>query len=339
MKTLILPFLIAFLLASTVHAAKLQGVFDAGWTTSYQDSAYVDSLYGRLADMGMHTVVVQFAISQPSHRYYPSQLSWANNSADFSRLFSMSLAAAEHHGLQVYLGLYYEESGWWTTVDSLTLERLRERNLQVVQELSELYGSYASWKGFYLPQEIARYYWSTDADRNRLVRQFLEPVAIAAHQVNKTLMASPFYNQDLESAQEWGAFMDSLLAHWSVDVIAVQDGIGAGHIGFDNLGDYLRATQQACMRHGTAFGVDAELFLSEAQIGPAPLSRIAQQLDTAAAAGATVILGYDLATIQGSFLDSLAIWQLEPSRVKPARGILSPQKSIRWRFDLLGRYQ
>jgi len=105
------------------------------------------------------------------------------------------------------------------------------------------------------------------------------------------------------------------------------------------LGDYLRATQQACQKHGTAFGVDAELFLSEAQIGPAPLSRIAQQLDTAAAAGATLILGYDLATIQGSFLDTLANWQLEPSRVKSIRGFFPSQNPIHWHFDLLGRIQ
>lgn len=97
------------------------------------------------------------------------------------------------------------------------------------------------------------------------------------------------------------------------DVIAVQDGIGASdggvhHATLDSLGLYLRAVASACQKHDIEFWVDEELFESTESSALAPQSRIQAQLDTAKAAGAVQVVGYDMAVLKNEGLDSLKNW-------------------------------
>ena len=333
----------AFVCVQWSPAQRLTGLFDAGWSTAYLDSAVVDSLYGRLHAMGMQTVVLQYAAVQPDHLFYPSTLAWTTGLPNQTGLFPKAFAAAKHYGLKVWAGLYFENTAeWWGAPDSVYLTRQATRSIELLNDLEAKYGGTAELAGYYLPQELARYYWQVDADRNRLERLFLAPVTAAVHAKGRKLMAAPFYNSTLETPAQLGSFLDSLFAHWDLDVMAMQDGIGATHVSFANLGAYLRAVKGACQRAGTEFWIDAELFDGTALASDA---RMSQQLDTAAALGAVQVIGYDLATVMqapGTGMDRLSAWQAArpvATLTKPSQRPLTPYLLDHQRYDLLGRTQ
>ena len=149
-------------------------------------------------------------------------------------------------------------------------------------------------------------------------------------------MVAPFYNASLETPSQLGTFLDSLLSQWKPDVLAMQDGIGAGHVTLAQLGSYERVIQSSCQRAGVQFWVDEELFNGSAL---ASTARISAQTDTAFAAGATHVIGYDLATVmlQAGGLDTLAKWQAARP-VSTLHPIFHAQPSVfPPRYDLLGR--
>ena len=69
-----------------------------------------------------------------------------------------------------------------------------------------------------------------------------------------------------------------------------------------------RAVASACKQYDIDFWVDLELFRTDDSHALASDKRITAQLDTARAAGATKVIGYDLAVLGNAGLDSLEKW-------------------------------
>ena len=90
-----------------------------------------------------------------------------------------------------------------------------------------------------------------------------------------------------------------------------------------------------------------ELFRTDDSHALADSARISAQLDTAYAAGAVKVIGYDLAVLGNAGLDSLEKWNLESS-VEPTTAIVVPRethsetvpllKGDARVFDMQGRY-
>ena len=318
------------------YAAGLNGVFDAGWTTAYQSQDSLTLMHQRLQSLGMEYIVLQYAAVEATHLYYPSQLDFLQNTQyKNNQLFPKSIEAAKIAGTKIWLGLYYDGDGWFTPPTITQLDTLSARNVRVLNELYDFYGREKVIEGVYIPQEIARYYWDglrEDATTESLVAHFLKPIVDAAKAVGWKVMAAPFYNQNLESPEKLQSFFESLFAvGFKPDVIAVQDGIGANdagkiHADIATVGNYERAVAQACAKYGIEFCVDAELFRTDDSKALADSARISLQLDTARAAGAVNVIGYDLAVLGNAGLDSLEKWKSQTVGLKMAR---KPNKNSR----------
>ena len=351
--------------AGAVHAADaagIAGVFDAGWSTAYYPQDSITHMHQRLHALGMDEVVLQYAAVEATHLYYPSQLDFLQNTQyKNNELFPKSIEAAKTVGTKIWLGLYYNGENWYTPPTAEQLDTLSARNLKVLEEVYSLYGNETVVAGVYIPQEIARYYWDglrSDATPEMLAEHFLKPVTEAAQAKGWKVMAAPFYNQNLETPEKLQTFFENLFAAgFKPDIIAVQDGVGASdagkhHAETTNVGNYERAVAQACNQYGIEFWVDMELFRTDDSHALADSARISAQLDTAYAAGAVKVIGYDLAVLGNAGLDSLEKWKLESSAEPPTRIYEVPRESRRTTeraslpllksdarvFDMQGRY-
>lgn len=312
--------------ASSVYAADFEGIagiFDAGWSTAYYPQDSITHMHQRLHTLGMDHVVLQYAAVEATHLYYPSQLNFLQNTQyKNNELFPKSIEAAKEAGTKLWLGLYYNGDNWYTPPTAEQLDTLSARNLKVLEEIYALYGNESVVEGVYIPQEIARYYWDglhNDATPEMLTEHFLKPVTEAAQAKGWKVMAAPFYNQNLETPAKLQSFFEKLFdAGFKPDIIAVQDGVGASdagkrHAETTTVGNYERAVAQACKKYGIEFWVDMELFRTDDSHALADSARISAQLDTAYAAGAVKVIGYDLAVLGNAGLDSLEKWQLKSS--------------------------
>ena len=314
------PFAVA---VHAANAAGIAGVFDAGWSTAYYPQDSITHMHQRLHALGMDEVVLQYAAVEATHLYYPSELDFLQNTQyKNNELFPKSIEAAKVTGTKVWLGLYYNGENWYTPPTAEQLDTLSARNLKVLEEVYTLYGNESVVAGVYIPQEIARYYWDglrDDATPEMLVEHFLKPVTEAAQAKGWKVMAAPFYNQNLESPEKLQSFFETLFAAgFKPDIIAVQDGVGASdagkaHAETATVGGYERAVAAACKKYGVDFWVDMELFRTDDSHALADGARISAQLDTAYAAGASKVIGYDLAVLGNAGLDSLEKWQLKSS--------------------------
>jgi len=316
-------------LAGTAHAAGIAGVFDAGWSTAYYPQDSITHMHQRLHALGMDEVVLQYAAVEATHLYYPSELDFLQNTQyRNNELFPKSIEAAKTVGTKIWLGLYYNGENWYTPPTAGQLDTLAARNLKVLEEVYALYGNESVVEGVYIPQEIARYYWDglrNDATPEMLTEHFLKPVTEAAQAKGWKVMAAPFYNQNLEKPEKLQAFFEQLFAAgFKPDIIAVQDGVGASdagrhHAETSNVAQYERAVAQACKQYGIDFWVDMELFRTDDSHALADSARISAQLDSAYAAGAVKVIGYDLAVLGNAGLDSLEKWNLKSSVEPPTR--------------------
>ena len=318
--------LVAGPFAGAVHAADaagIAGVFDAGWSTAYYPQDSITHMHQRLHALGMDEVVLQYAAVEATHLYYPSELDFLQNTQyRNNELFPKSIEAAKATGTKVWLGLYYNGENWYTPPTAEQIDTLSARNLEVLEEIYALYGSETVVAGVYIPQEVARYYWDglrSDATAEMLAEHFLKPVTEVAQAKGWKVMAAPFYNQNLESPEKLQSFFETLFAAgFKPDIIAVQDGVGASdagkaHAETATVGGYERAVAAACKKYGIDFWVDMELFRTDDSHALADSARISAQLDTAYAAGASKVIGYDLAVLGNAGLDSLEKWQLKSS--------------------------
>jgi len=322
--------------AGEVHAAGVAGVFDAGWTTAYQSQDSITHMHQRLHALGMDEVVLQYAAVEATHLYYPSQLDFLQNTQyKNNELFPKSIEAAKAASTRIWLGLYYNGENWYTPPTAEQLDTLTSRNQKVLEEVHSLYGNEGVIEGVYIPQEIARYYWDglrDDATPEMLTEHFLKPITEAAQAKGWKVMVAPFYNQNLETPEKLQSFFEKLFAAgFKPDIIAVQDGVGASdagkaHAETATVGNYERVVAKACKQYGIEFWVDMELFRTDNSQALADSARISAQLDTAYAAGAVKVIGYDLAVLGNAGLDSLEKWKLESS-VEPTTGIAATREN------------
>ena len=161
------------------------------------------------------------------------------------RALEYALEAAKLSGMQVWIGTVSDDRWWqygWGRPDAGFAEWSAQNGEQcasVVQEIWTQYSRYAEQiAGFYYNNEI----WNIDTacsgdDRAEYaeilglnIRKTLD--AIEAVCPEKPVMISPFFNRDLSSAAEYGAFWRAIAdaaGFRETDIFAHQDGGGRGY--------------------------------------------------------------------------------------------------------------
>ena len=159
-----------------------------------------------------------------------------------------TLSAADKAGLTEYVGLQISDE-WWTELaqDTTWLTSQAAFANQLADRIWARYGSHASFGGWYLAFEVDNWNFTTQASWAALAN-FYTTVANHLHAITPGMpvIISPFYNPagGLTSAQ-WTAMWTYILRNAPIDVIALQDGFGAGHATTAQLAEWFSATASA----------------------------------------------------------------------------------------------
>jgi hypothetical protein len=197
----------------------------------------------------IHEQVIQWTAdtgSTPATRIYPSAHAPQSTSTD---VVGRILAAARRHGIKVYLGLQ-TNNDWWQRYanDEPWLEREAAYANELADDLWQRYAAYGeTLAGWYLSFEVDNWNFPSSTSWARMA-SFYRTVGGHLDQLTPGLpvVVSPFYNTSGGlSASDWADMWRHILPGSHVDVVALQDGVGAGHATTDQLPAWFGATRQA----------------------------------------------------------------------------------------------
>lgn len=176
--------------------------------------------------------------------------------------FPLLLDLARQRGMRVLFGLRHDSRWWRECTDAEYLRQEGEASIALARQVHHRYGRHPAFAGFYIPYEL----WDgafTEAQIARF-RDLLQRVGSACRQLapGKQVLLAPFFTATLSPAR-FEALWLQLLQHRPVDVVALQDGVGAR--GWDEqieqrLPPYFAAMRRACQRRRVALWSDLECF-------------------------------------------------------------------------------
>lgn len=200
--------------------------------------------------------------------------------------FPTILDLAHGRGMKFIFGLRYDGRWWreWGSAEYLREEAKQSASL--AREVHRRYGKHPAFAGFYIPYEL----WDgsfTEAQTESLC-ELLQAIGSACRQIapGKPVLLAPFF-AGLLPPERFEQLWTSLLQGKSVDVVALQDGVGAR--GWDEqieqrVPPYFAAMQRACKQRGVRLWCDLECFRltnnnpSRPAFAPASAERIVRQL-------------------------------------------------------------
>jgi len=209
--------------------------------------------------------------------------SWAPSVAVTREPLRDILAAAEHYGMQVWLGLGLDPAFWSGVFDP---QASAAANIDLMLRLESLYGDSPVLAGWYLPEEID--------DRNFLRAEiheaamaYLERVTDAAHEeTGRPVMVAPYFGMT-PNGPAYAQWWDTTLQRARIDIIALQDGVGTRRTTTEEGVPVFAALAEVAARHGVALWSDLEVFeqihgwpvdTAPWQARPADIERVKHQL-------------------------------------------------------------
>lgn len=212
-------------------------------------------------------MVIQWtADSKEKTTIYPSGIADYTKNTEHD-VVKRALDAADASGAQVYLGLQINDD-WWTNYisDRPWLDNEAKVANALADDLWKRYGQHESLTGWYLGFEVDNVE-STQADWDNLVA-FYRTVGHHLHRLTpgKPVVIAPFFNPTAGfSPSEWQTMWEYVLKRSPIDVLALQDGVGAGHATKAQLPEWFSAVQDAIQnsRPRMQFWADTETFISD----------------------------------------------------------------------------
>ena len=248
-----------------------------------------DELLTEIKDLGMNTLIVQYtAFKNPSN-----DITWFNSANAFTATKSKHtlervLASAQRKGIEVHIGLHFDDSYWKHQTDVAWLQTQANYCIAIAEEIQAQFGTHSAFKGWYIPHEPEPNAYNTD-EKVRLFReQFVDRISNRLHQLNnKPVSIAAFWNSSLSTPEQLQHFMAEL-SKSNLQIVMLQDGVGAQHVTLNRLASYYEAAQRGLFEENKnykgVFWSDLETFASpngEYPFEPATFDRVKQQLETA----------------------------------------------------------
>ncbi|MFC5402484.1 DUF4434 domain-containing protein [Cohnella soli] len=225
------------------------------WTTEFQ----------KMEEVGIDHLFLQWAANSKQHTaVYPTGLSGYTQSTT-NDVVAKALSMGNQFGTDIYIGLQLNED-WFVNYTNNTTWLNNEATVaqNLAQDLWTKYGSNASFKGWYLSFEVDNWNLPTSTEWGRMATFYSSVINyIKTLTPNLPVIISPFYNTAGGlTTSGWQSMWEYILARANIDVIALQDGIGAGHATTAQLASWFSATKTAITnaRPATALWDDAETF-------------------------------------------------------------------------------
>jgi hypothetical protein len=237
-----------------------QPFLGAGWTANQWDIEYKC-----MKDVGMRQMILQWsADSQHKTAAYPTSLPGFRHDAN-NDVVECILKIGEQYGFETYIGLQlnHEWFGKYTR-DPEWLDEEADIACALVDDLWSKYGGYRSFSGWYLSFEPDNVNQPTVSDWDRSAA-FYRKVGgrIKTHTPDKPIMIAPFFvHGSGQTPVEWGMMWEYILSNSPIDILNLQDGVGAAHSLPEDLPAWFSATKNSIDRVGrpVAFWCDTETF-------------------------------------------------------------------------------
>ena len=198
------------------------------------------------------------------------------------------LASAGRKAIEVHIGLHFDDTYWHHQTDVAWLQTQANYCIAIAEEIQAQFGTHTAFKGWYIPHEPEPNAYNTD-EKVRLFREhFVDRISNRLHQLNnKPVSIAAFWNSSLSTPEQLQHFMAEL-SKSNLQIIMLQDGVGAQHVTFNRLASYYEAAQRGLFEENKnykgVFWSDLETFASpngQYPFEPATFDRVKQQLETA----------------------------------------------------------
>ena len=248
-----------------------------------------DEFLTEIKDLGMNTLIVQYT----AFKNASNNITWFNSANTFTATKSKHtlervLASAQRKGIEVHIGLHFDDTYWQHQTDVAWLQTQANYCIAIAEEIQAQFGTHVAFKGWYIPHEPEPNAYNTD-EKVRLFReQFIDRISNRLHQLNnKPVSIAAFWNSSLSTPEQLQHFMAEL-SKSNLQIIMLQDGVGAQHVTLERLASYYEAAQRGLFEENKnykgVFWSDLETFASpngEYPFHPATFDRVKQQLETA----------------------------------------------------------
>lgn len=272
------------------HHSRVEGEF---WNPRCRSFTEADwrSLLRDIADTGMEYIVLMctsLCYSEYAESYFPGGPYPFPEEMMCKNPMEVLMDEASLLGLKVFMscGFY----GDWTRArDNMRDAGVRRRAFAAMEQLTGLYGSYPSFYGWYLPDEIGidghfpQFFIDYVNDYRSFIRRLTpdKPLLIAPYGVAKITFDEQFAEQ---------------LAALDCEFIAYQDGVGIADGGVETAAEAFRRLKEAHDRAGRSrLWADMEAFRFQGQpyrsaLIPGRTERIQAQLDAIAPSAEKILI-------------------------------------------------
>lgn len=267
----------------------LTGTFVQLFGKDNWSEAQWDEFLTEIKDVGMNTLIVQYTAFKNAY----NNITWFNSANTFTTIKSKHtlervLASAQRKGIEVHIGLHFDDTYWQHQTDVAWLQTQANYCIAIAEEIQAQFGTHVAFKGWYIPHEPEPNAYNTD-EKVRLFREhFVDRISNRLHQLNnKPVSIAAFWNSSLSTPEQLQHFMAEL-SKSNLQIIMLQDGVGAQHVTLERLASYYEAAQRGLFEENKnykgVFWSDLETFASpngEYPFEPATFDRVKQQLETA----------------------------------------------------------
>lgn len=267
----------------------LTGTFVQLFGKDNWSEAQWDEFLTEIKDVGMNTLIVQYT----AFKNASNNITWFNSANTFTATKSKHtlervLASAQRKGIEVHIGLHFDDTYWQHQTDVVWLQTQANYCIAIAEEIQAQFGTHVAFKGWYIPHEPEPNAYNTD-EKVRLFREhFVDRISNRLHQLNnKPVSIAAFWNSSLSTPEQLQHFMAEL-SKSNLQIIMLQDGVGAQHVTFNRLASYYEAAQRGLFEENKnykgVFWSDLETFASpngQYPFEPATFDRVKQQLETA----------------------------------------------------------
>jgi len=237
-----------------------------------------ENQFQEMKDIGMNTAIIQFA-SYGNTTWFNSANTFTENKIPDA--LPNLLAAANNKKMDIFIGLYFDESYWKNQTNAEWLRLHADRCIFIAEEINTLFGKDPAFKGWYIPHEPEPNAYHSKDLTAIFTDILVNPVSDRVHSFDaKPVSIAAFFNYELTSPTQLRDFM-SELCRSNLQIIMVQDGVGVNHVTLEQLEQYYSEADRGLFEntgYKGEFWTDLETFSFKPQ-GPVTIERIKKQLE------------------------------------------------------------
>ncbi len=269
---------------------RLSGGYIQLWGGMNEDETW-KAVVSEMKSLGMDRIIIQY-------------MSSGVNLDESMSIASMILKYAKRKNMEVFLGLQKGLTGDLSSVELVNLDTSKEKSLKIADRLKTAFEHEEKFYGWHIPLES----WMSNYDDATTVnlQNYYKSLTTELKKIlPKKVLISPFVNSPnigsktnlkRTTPEETRATYTTILQDTGIDFLALQDGVGAGHISVSDPGlpEYFSAMCDACKENNIELWANIESFTWISGIGKGTASdieRFRKQLEVAQ--GASRIITFD----------------------------------------------